>query len=603
MKKIIYLFLVFIFASSGFAQSKKNARIISNKVEDLSVETQTPIQSYIVRDNVVDPPNSIPGSIGYWDYMTNGSNLNNIAVYGDTILVAFPWASQDNPTGTNSRTAYYLVSYNGGVTWTEPLAVSTLPSLSAYPEIHPYVIGGSRQVMVSGRKYNLANASRGGAWKDAFLGLGSFTGANVQEDGRDYFGAYLSGGFMGGLSNFPNSPSGGTIDTLYFLKYNGTTNTFSGRTKIADPSLGQIGGNVRYRFVADETGNNGLALWYKDTATGIANTGLFMSTTANGGTTWSIPFVIQKTAAVNSVIGGDSLTPWFGIDAAYKPGTTNFGIAWSTLYPNRATGVYNSTNTANKILFYSPTINGGVPVIVAGRQNMNILSDTSLFNNTQGLQAGVLPISHPSIAYSADGTRLFCAFSAFQPGDSANSFTFNDIYYTWSDDGGATWVSPINLTNSHTEDELYPTISMTGNTRNKFHIHYQSTSIPGSQSFFDPTPAIIVPVYQCYKAVIPPTSIHEVSNTVPERYSLKQNYPNPFNPTTSIRFDVAKASRMTLNIYDLSGKLVQTLIDNEFVTAGTREVVFDAGILSSGVYLYTLSSDNFRETKKMMLVK
>ena len=232
---------------------------------------------------------------------------------------------------------------------------------------------------------------------------------------------------------------------------------------------------------------------------------------------------------------------------------------------------------------------------------MNILSDTALFNNRQSLQVGSLPVSHPSIAYSADGSRIVIAFHAFQSGDSLDGFTRNDIWYTWSDNGGASWNTPVNLTNTPDYDEMYPTLSLTGNTITNFHLHYQSTIGPGSQSFNDLAPTYRV--YQCYRKMTLPTSINNISSTVPDKFSLKQNYPNPFNPTTSIRFDVTKSSRMTLNIYDASGKLVQTLINNEVVQTGTNEVVFDASKLSSGVYFYTLASDNFRDTKKMMLIK
>lgn len=596
MKKLISLFFICIFVSAALGQDMKHAKSLTNKVEDLSTQPTGNMQ-YIIRDNMLVPTNAIPGSVGFWDYMTNGSNLNNIQVYGDTVIVCYPWAREDNPTGSSSRTAYYLISTNAGVSWSEPLAVSTLPTLSAYPELHSYIFSGSRQVALSGRKYN--PGSLGGAWKDAFFGLGSFTGANVPIAGKDFFGAYQNGSTVGGVF----STSTATEDSLWYNKYDANTNTFGSRVLIANPSLAQIGFNVRYRMVSDQTGNNLLAVWYKD-STGTSYSKLMISTSANGGTSWSTPNFIQRTRGLNSVLApGDTCMTWFGIDAAYKPNSSEYGVAWSTLGPTADnTGGNTASNGSCKILFYSPSINGGVPTIVAGKQNMTIISDTSKFNNRQSLQVGVLPVSHPSIAYSADGTRLFCAFSAFQPGDSANSFTYNDIYYTWSDNGGLTWVTPINLTNTHTDDELYPTISTSGNTRNKFHVHYQSTITPGSQSFSDLT-SIVSPVYQCYKAVDVPNAINEISSLVPDKFSLQQNYPNPFNPTTSIRFDVAKASRLTLNVYDMSGKLVQTLINNELVSTGTKEVVFDAGKLSSGVYFYTLSSDNFKETKKMMLVK
>jgi len=595
LKKLISLFLICLFASAAFSQDMKHAKALNNTLEDGKQLTRV-----YNPPSVTDAPpvNYIQGSDGFWDYMTNGSNMQNIAVFGDTVLVCFPNTDSTDALGATTRVAYYMVSYNGGSTWEAPIPISTLPFRSAYPEIFSYISGGSRQVALSGRKYNGTNGanSRGGAWKDAFLGLGSIQGANVPLEGRDFFGAYQNGTIIGGLTSFPN---GTTEDTLYYNKYDAGTNTFGNRVLVANPGLGQIGANVRYRLAADQTGNNLLAVWYKD-STGTGFSKIMMSTSSNGGTNWALTTVVQAARGVNSVVApGDTCGPWFGIDAAYKPGTTNYGIVWSTLYPT-ATGLSSGDNQACKILFYSPGINGGKPTVVAGSQNMTIMSDTNQFNNRQNLQVGSTPVSHPSIGYSADGSRIYVAFSAFQPGDSLDGFTYQDIYYTYSDNGGLTWATPKNLTNTHTEDEMYPTISLTGNTNTQFHVHYQSTKGPGSSSFTDNAP--VYRVYQCYQKVTI-VSVNNISTTVPDKFSLKQNFPNPFNPTTSIRFDVVKSSRMSLNVYDATGKLVQTLINNEVVPTGTNEVVFDAAKLSSGIYFYTLSSDNFKETKKMMLIK
>jgi hypothetical protein len=595
LKKLISLFLICLFASAAFSQDMKHAKALNNTLEDGKQLTRV-----YNPPSVTDAPplNYIQGSDGFWDYMTNGSNMQNIAVFGDTVLVCFPNTDSTDALGATTRVAYYMVSYNGGSTWEAPIPISTLPFRSAYPEIFSYISGGSRQVALSGRKYSGTNGanSRGGAWKDAFLGLGSIQGANVPLEGRDFFGAYQNGNIIGGLTSFPN---GTTEDTLYYNKYDAGTNTFGSRVLVANPGLGQIGANVRYRLAADQTGNNLLAVWYKD-STGTGFSKIMMSTSSNGGTNWALTTVVQAARGVNSVVApGDTCGPWFGIDAAYKPGTTNYGIVWSTLYPT-ATGLSSGDNQACKILFYSPGINGGKPTVVAGSQNMTIMSDTNQFNNRQNLQVGSTPVSHPSIGYSADGSRIYVAFSAFQPGDSLDGFTYQDIYYTYSDNGGLTWATPKNLTNTHTEDEMYPTISLTGNTNTQFHVHYQSTKGPGSSSFTDNAP--VYRVYQCYQKVTI-VGVNNISTTVPEKFSLKQNFPNPFNPTTSIRFDVVKSSRMSLNVYDATGKLVQTLINNEVVPTGTNEVVFDAAKLSSGIYFYTLSSDNFKETKKMMLIK
>ncbi|GAB6283000.1 MAG: hypothetical protein STSR0008_17540 [Ignavibacterium sp.] len=91
-------------------------------------------------------------------------------------------------------------------------------------------------------------------------------------------------------------------------------------------------------------------------------------------------------------------------------------------------------------------------------------------------------------------------------------------------------------------------------------------------------------------------------NNLPKEYSLSQNYPNPFNPTTTLSFAISQQSFVSLKVYDVLGKEVATLV-NEEKPAGTYKVTFDAGKLSSGVYFYKLQTGNFVETKKMILLR
>lgn len=94
-----------------------------------------------------------------------------------------------------------------------------------------------------------------------------------------------------------------------------------------------------------------------------------------------------------------------------------------------------------------------------------------------------------------------------------------------------------------------------------------------------------------------------ITSGVPDNFSLSQNYPNPFNPTTKISFDLSKESKIQLSVFDISGRLVQTIINNETYNAGSYSVQFNGSSLSSGVYFYRLTSGEFTQTKKMMLVK
>lgn len=85
-------------------------------------------------------------------------------------------------------------------------------------------------------------------------------------------------------------------------------------------------------------------------------------------------------------------------------------------------------------------------------------------------------------------------------------------------------------------------------------------------------------------------------------FKLEQNYPNPFNPSTRISFQIPQNSFVTLKIYDLLGNEITSLINKEMI-AGNHKVEFDASQLSSGVYFYRLTADNFTEMKKMTILK
>jgi hypothetical protein len=98
------------------------------------------------------------------------------------------------------------------------------------------------------------------------------------------------------------------------------------------------------------------------------------------------------------------------------------------------------------------------------------------------------------------------------------------------------------------------------------------------------------------------TNISNISSKIPDNYSLSQNYPNPFNPKTIIKFQIKDSKLVTINIYNILGKVVSTLV-NEKLQPGEYEVTFDGSNLPSGIYFYTLSADDFKETKKIILLK
>jgi hypothetical protein len=90
--------------------------------------------------------------------------------------------------------------------------------------------------------------------------------------------------------------------------------------------------------------------------------------------------------------------------------------------------------------------------------------------------------------------------------------------------------------------------------------------------------------------------------STPNDFSLEQNYPNPFNPSTTIRFSIPSASSVQLKIYNVLGNEIATIV-NETFPAGSYNVEYDASNLPSGIYFYTLTTNDFSETKKMTLIK
>jgi len=171
-----------------------------------------------------------------------------------------------------------------------------------------------------------------------------------------------------------------------------------------------------------------------------------------------------------------------------------------------------------------------------------------------------------------------------------------EIYYKRSTDGGTSWGADSRLTNNSANSQ-YPSMSISGSAVN---VIWQDNRDGNYEIYYkrDPTGNLI--------------GIKSINSEIPKEFSLYQNYPNPFNPTTKIRFAIPSAGaqyieHVQLIIYDILGKELSTLV-NEQLNPGTYEVEWpaptgNASNYPSGVYFYKLISNQFTETKKMVLVK
>ena len=102
-------------------------------------------------------------------------------------------------------------------------------------------------------------------------------------------------------------------------------------------------------------------------------------------------------------------------------------------------------------------------------------------------------------------------------------------------------------------------------------------------------------------------NINESMQNIVTEYNIHQNYPNPFNPTTSVRYDLPEDAMVNITIYDMMGRIVKTLV-NGSQTAGYKSIQWNATNdknrpVSAGLYLYTIQAGEFKQTKKMVLLK
>jgi hypothetical protein len=149
---------------------------------------------------------------------------------------------------------------------------------------------------------------------------------------------------------------------------------------------------------------------------------------------------------------------------------------------------------------------------------------------------------------------------------------------------------------AHANNKMYSTIFKTAaapdTSKPYWTVLYSDSAAGAYQNFFiDGNTCSLIPV-----------AITPVSSEIPQKFSLYQNYPNPFNPATKIKFDLAESGFVNIIVYDAIGKEVSRPVSEE-MNAGRYETVFDGSAYASGIYYYSLETNGFKETKKMLMIK
>ena len=624
MKKKITISVILVTLLVGFAGTMFNNHHTKIGKIDYSNKMVVVKEDGTSNDNPVNgngnviyappPSDAVPGLDNYMDYQTNGNSLQAILVNHDTVIVAVAYCdSLDAPDANNGTTmrGRYNYSFDGGVSWelTTGLDFST-GRKSRYPDLYNFLSTGLPSIGMSGRIFFLPenSASRGGGvGQDLVLGAGSpdvyvIDGTGVTGN-SDAFQHRRPDGKIGVVVS-PNS-----TDSIFYITFDPATQTYSGKTHVWEPNPPLTNTVSSYTLGASASGNH-MTIAYvfinEPSSGGAANRSCRVQMSTDNGATWSAPVKYGLSSTHPNVIGGDSCETYWHEDIAYKPGTTTPYVVFST-YPYVAVSggstIAIEENKGWKICIQSPAINGGTdPVVIADWHNIPILGDTSMYNQIVDFQVNSALLSHPSVGFSTDGSVIWVAYSVIQiehcTGYNAD-FNYFDVYVSKSTDGGLTWSDPQNVSKTTDVDEMYPDVAEVGNNNNYPYLIYQSNLIPGCHAFTDGQTVAIC--YEVFKSTI--IGVKNISNEIPATFSLKQNFPNPFNPSTKIRFEVSKTSNVTLKVYNIAGQEVATLLSNENLSPGTKEVDFNASNLASGVYFYTLKAGDFAATRKMVLVK
>lgn len=365
---------------------------------------------------------------------------------------------------------------------------------------------------------------------------------------------------------------------------------------------------------------------FTNALTGFAcGSGGVMIKTTNGGDTWNT-INLGTSEYLTTLFFIDENTGWVSGDNAFIRKTTNSGATWASLS-------IPTTQFTASIYFldsqtgYITSHDGKILKTVNGGTNWSILANTGLLYGEiqfiNSLTGWVLAPGYMAKTTNGGDTWERKIFS----GSLLQDMVFINAQTGWitdnnlvmkTIDGGETWAyNTIPMTTPMSLRFLNSNVlwcaGFSGNTGVICRsldggVHWTTQTTVPSNKFWGISFANANSGWASGNSQVSFTSngnlvsVVPISSVAPGTYSLKQNYPNPFNPTTSIKFDLKKSGFVSLKVYSMAGAEVKSLV-NENVNAGSYEVSMNAENLPSGTYFYTLETADFKETKKMMLVK
>jgi len=352
-------------------------------------------------------------------------------------------------------------------------------------------------------------------------------------------------------------------------------------------------------FMGIFSGGSSLSFLNQNTGYGVLSNSILKTT--NFGENW----VSQNNPSsqfLNGIIFPDVNTGFACGDGGTLIKTTNGGSNWFAIepLPFPLGGAYYFRN-----VFFTNTLTG----FVAGYRN----ADTSVFIKTTN---GGINWTTQRFTITNWGRFTSMFFLNANTGYIGATSNGNILKTT---DGGIGWFSVL-VPTTNTINSLYFPSPLTGyascyggqvlktsNSGNNWYLQTTGTgSILNSIFFINNLTGYVTgdnnTLLKTTDGGGAPIGITPISNEVPVDFRLEQNYPNPFNPTTNINFSIPKAGFTSIKIYDITGRLVQTLFEEQ-LAPGSYKAEWNASQMPSGIYIYRIESGSFTQSRKMILIK
>lgn len=477
--------------------------------------------------------------------------------------------------------------------------------------------GPNGEAWVFFHSHEAAPTHRGYLYKDAGPGSYGFTQYEIAE-GRFAGGDYRDGG----QTVFSTNDQDGDFEVDRFFR---STNGGSNWTQSASfltlppgdavsnvelyPHFNPVNGNISMMYANDNPSDIGEAAWW--------------ATSSDLGDTWNITQVYEEETVLPSNV-------WYLIEnfSQYMTETDENGVTHfvfngygfkvtnmhpdSTLFFIYPVVYWNDSDQqfielTDSLVGRNPKFGGGT---VGGKSYPNSLADgrsgNAIGNAFPGISIGpngVIAVIWEQAEIVDDSTLVIGTFPDGTP-DPANTYA-TDIWCAVSGDYGQTWSAPFYIDGDSSKCERSPSLAREMEfDGSNYIIHYVYMYDPDPNQDLPNDPAYPAAwVYGSYDITAQiPTSIDAPGGNAVADYQLAQNYPNPFNPETTISFEIRNRTHVTLEVYNTLGQKVATLV-NGVMDPGEHNIEFDGKELSSGIYFYKLSANNFNQTRKMVLMK